>query len=82
MSPTLLEGTTVLVRPSLTARSGDVVVVRHPHTPQITIIKRVAHRTPTGDLFVVGDGSPSTDSRHFGPVPIANLLGVVVCTLP
>lgn len=82
MAPTIPAGTTVLVKPTQTVRPGDIVVTKHPRSTQITIVKRVDHLTDTGDLFLRGDGTPSTDSRDFGPVPSTLLLGKVVCTLP
>ncbi|MFE9661960.1 S26 family signal peptidase [Streptomyces sp. NPDC005955] len=36
---------------------------------------------PAGELAVVGDSVFSTDSRHFGPCPQDQVLGVVVRTL-
>ena len=44
-------------------------------------------RTPGGDtvpagcVFVVGDHSESTNSRHYGPIPLSRVVGRVVARL-
>jgi signal peptidase I len=35
-------------------------------------------RIPAGQLFVVGDGTVSCDSRHYGPVPQTEVIGRVL----
>lgn len=55
---------------------GDVVVLRDPRMPGRFLVKRIASRTSAGDLVVLGDNEArSEDSRRFGPVPRASLLG-------
>jgi nickel-type superoxide dismutase maturation protease len=81
MVPTLNEGDTVLVSPfRVDPSQGDIVLVRHPTTDQI-LCKRVQRHTDTG-VFVVGDGSPSTDSRDFGAISADRIVGTVICTFP
>ncbi|HET7488802.1 MAG TPA: nickel-type superoxide dismutase maturation protease [Acidimicrobiales bacterium] len=71
MLPTLAAGDRVLAVRGLRARPGDVVVVRDPRHPSRLLVKRVAAVGPAG-VEVVGDnGGLSTDSRVFGPVPVA-----------
>jgi signal peptidase I len=36
---------------------------------------------PAGYVFVVGDHSESTDSRHYGPIPLTSVVGRVVARL-
>jgi signal peptidase I len=77
MRPSLEPGDRVVVLP-LRARVGDVVALRDPRDAGRTIIKRVA--AIDGDRFtVLGDNAAaSTDSRAFGAVPRASIIGRVV----
>jgi nickel-type superoxide dismutase maturation protease len=83
MVPTLLPGDRVLVwrgvgplRPS--ARVRDLVALRDPRDPERVMVKRVAGVVGT-EVSVLGDNAAaSTDSRHFGPVGDAAILGRVV----
>lgn len=83
MHPTLQHGDLVLVRTQSKREPlpGDIVVARDPGYDRI-LVKRVLSR---GDMTVyLGSDDPNTgrDSRHFGSVPIATLLGTVIRTLP
>jgi inner membrane protease subunit 1 len=76
MEPTLREGDWIVVadlgRPP---RVGQVVLVRDPRDPERLMLKRVA-AVANGACSVLGDRpEESTDSRTFGPVPLANVLG-------
>lgn len=81
MVPELRDGDEVLVqeygcRPVCI---GDVVLVRHPTTRDVRIIKRVADLKDGGALWLLGDNAgASTDSRHFGAVSRKHLIGQVV----
>jgi nickel-type superoxide dismutase maturation protease len=56
-------------------RSGDVVIVLHDDREKI---KRIA-RVKDSQIYVVGDNpSHSTDSRHFGWLPISAIQARVV----
>jgi nickel-type superoxide dismutase maturation protease len=55
---------------------GDVIVFVHPEYGRL--IKRVAGLEPCGHLRVRGDDIDSVDSRRFGPVPRASVLGRVI----
>ena len=84
MQPLLQPGDEVLVDVRAYRRSlptpGDIVVLQHPHQPQLRIVKRAVAITPAGDCFVQGDNpSASTDSRTFGCVQASLILGKVVC---
>jgi hypothetical protein len=61
-------------------KPGEVVAVRDPRDPGRVLVKRVAWVDVDGaTLEVLGDASQaSTDSRTFGPVPMASVLGRAV----
>jgi nickel-type superoxide dismutase maturation protease len=49
----------------------DVVVVKHPLNPRVTVVKRLAEFLPDGRLFLEGDNpdpTASEDSHSFGPI--------------
>lgn len=79
MLPTLKEGQIVLIMkciaPRAGVRIGDIIVVRHNG---IEKIKRVT-RLEIDKLFIVGDNkSHSTDSRHFGWLPVSSITGRIL----
>ena len=54
------------------------MVCRHPSKPDVVITKRLSERTDQ-QLDLRGDNpEASTDSRHFGPVPVESLIGEVM----
>ena len=54
---------------------GDVVIVQHHH---LELIKRV-DKIDDDKMYVLGDNpTESTDSRHYGWLPLAAVLGVVI----
>jgi len=75
MEPALREGDWLFVLPARRPRGGDVVVVRDPRDGERFLVKRV--RSVEGASCVIeGDHERhSTDSRDFGPVPLANVVG-------
>jgi nickel-type superoxide dismutase maturation protease len=79
MEPTLRAGDWIVVSGlSRPPRVGEIVLVRDPRDPENLMLKRVAALTE-GACTVLGDRpEESTDSRTFGPVPLANVLGRVV----
>ncbi len=77
MEPALRNGEWWLVRRTCDVRVGDVVLVVHPRRPDALIVKRIASGDPTG-WWVLGDNADSSeDSRAFGAVPPANVVGRV-----
>jgi nickel-type superoxide dismutase maturation protease len=83
MAPSLLEGDRLVVVASPWGRRvapGDVVAVPDPRTPGRLLVKRVAVvDRARGTVDVRGDApDASTDSRTFGPVPHASVLGRAV----
>jgi nickel-type superoxide dismutase maturation protease len=77
MTPALRPGDRLLVE-ALTYRSrpprvGDVVLSSDPRDPSRELIKRVAAVDSAADTVILAGDAPeaSTDSRTFGPVPLA-----------
>ena len=87
MEPTLHSGQSVLINPRAYKNKppdrGEVILLQLPGSdPAQVIVKRV-HAVSDESVVVRGDHTAaSTDSRHFGPVPHALILGQVVCTFP
>ena len=82
MLPTLHAGDRVLVKPFRQTlgelQPGTVVVSWHPERPKLRLVKRLAACSAEG-LTLMGDNpAASTDSRQFGMIPEALLIGVVV----
>ena len=76
MEPALWAGDWIVVSArSRPPRVGEIVLVRDPRDPENLMLKRVAAVTD-GTCTILGDRpEESTDSRTFGPVPLANVLG-------
>ena len=79
MEPALRAGDWIVVwglgRPP---RVGEIVLVRDPREPERLLLKRVA-AVADGTCTVLGDRpEASTDSRIFGPVRLADVLGRAV----
>ena len=78
MHPGFRPGDRLLVVPVVRARPGQVVAVRDPGQPGRVLVKRV-HRVGDDRVDLRGDNAEaSTDSRHFGPVRRASVIGRVV----
>ncbi len=81
MLPALRPGDFVVVsqrrRP---LRYGDIVLATDPREPARALVKRIHLVEPGRNAaWLLGDNpAASTDSRHFGAVPAANLLGRVI----
>jgi signal peptidase I len=86
MQPTFQHGDAVLaVRRGLRKRlrPGDIVVCRLPPTvrgPDSLVIKRI-REMDGDDVFLVGDGPHSYDSRQFGSIAADHVVGRVVAHL-
>ncbi len=86
MLPKLQPGEEILFNPNAYRQKlpqvGDIVVARHPYQAK-QIIKRVAVILEDGSCFLVGDNSKeSTDSRSYGFIPLAKILGKVTDKFP
>lgn len=80
MEPLLSDGDWLVLDPDAyrrrMPRRGELVVVRDPREPARLLVKRVAEVGADGALEVRGDNpEESTDSRTFGAVPAASVLG-------
>lgn len=84
MQPALLDGDHVLVDPGPGPwQRGVLVWVRDPRNPDNRMVKRIDRVLADGRLVLRGDNpARSTDSRHFGPVQPALILGRVVWRFP
>jgi signal peptidase I len=84
MAPTLNPGDLVVTLPVRRPGRGEVVLVRDPREPTRVQVKRVVGlpgddvalrggtQVPLGHVVVLGDArEASTDSRVYGPVPLA-----------
>lgn len=77
MEPALRNGDWWLVRRGSRVQPGDVALIVHPRRPEALIVKRLVRRE-IGGWWVAGDNpAQSEDSRDFGPVPAANVVGRV-----
>ena len=64
-------------------REGEIVLVRHPYRANLQMVKRVMRVWSDGRCIVSGDNAEeSTDSRTFGAVPKAYVLGRVILCVP
>jgi nickel-type superoxide dismutase maturation protease len=83
MVPTLLPGDRLLVLAGLgrwraPIHPGDLVALPDPRRPDRIMVKRVA-AVDAGGVAVRGDNeAASTDSRHFGLVDTATVVGRVI----
>ncbi|GIH05571.1 hypothetical protein Rhe02_36380 [Rhizocola hellebori] len=86
MLPTFEHGDAVLaVRRGLgkRLRPGDIVVCRLPPAargPDSLVIKRI-REVDSDQVFLVGDGPHSYDSRQFGPIAAGHVVGRVIAHL-
>ena len=80
MRPALADGDRLLVRYGAPVRPGDVVVARF--ADGTLAVKRASERRTTRGGArpggCSGDNPAGVDSRHRGPVPDADVLGVAV----
>jgi nickel-type superoxide dismutase maturation protease len=86
MAPTLAPGDQILVDLGAYRRAapqpGEIVLARHPYRTDVRMVKRVAAVGPDGRCALAGDNpAESADSRSFGWVPAALVLGRVVLRL-
>jgi len=58
---------------------GDIVVARHPHQRDVTMIKQIESIREDGKFILSGlNLDESTDSRQFGSVDQTDVIGKVV----
>lgn len=75
MAPTLKPGKIILVSKWLyTPKVNDIVMIRHQGLDKVKRIQTVS----THFIKVIGDNTEeSTDSRHFGSIPLTTVVGKV-----
>jgi nickel-type superoxide dismutase maturation protease len=85
MEPALRPGDWLLVRRSMRVgrapriRPGQIVIARHPGEPGMLLVKRAARREKTGWWLASDNPEASAlDSRRFGPIPDALIVGRVL----
>lgn len=78
MAPTLEPGDRLVLVPVRTPRVGDLVGVTDPREPARLMVKRVVEVGDDGVSVAGDDPAASTDSRHFGTVPLPHLRGRAV----
>lgn len=72
MAPGLQPGDRLLAVRGLDPRGGDIVTAADPRQRSRVLVKRVASVTRADGVELAGDNpGASTDSRTFGPVPLA-----------
>ena len=82
MSPTLENGSAVLIKPSTDFQIGDIVLANHPFKQSVKILKRINSVLPEGTYYLTGDNpAESTDSRTFGSIKGNDMIGKAVCRL-
>ncbi len=79
MEPTYHEKQLVVFWPTKKYKSGDIVMAT---VEGREVIKRIS-ATSTESVYLLGDNAEhSTDSRNYGSVPLKQVYGKAVCTLP
>lgn len=81
MVPAYYDGDRLLVRYGGTVGPGDAVLARDPRDPQLVLLKRIARRESGGWWLLADNPYAPGDSRQFGAVPDALVLGRVVARL-
>lgn len=75
MHPHLPHGKIVFALRHKKPRVGDVVIVKHH---RVEVLKRV-HQIKDEMAYLLGDNPvESTDSRHYGWLPLSTIVGVVL----
>lgn len=78
MEPHLCNGDWWLAFPRHVYQVGDVVLLRHPLRPELTLVKRLSERRESG-WWVRGDNPESSDdSRAFGVILDGQILARLV----
>jgi signal peptidase I len=78
MTPALLPGDRLLVARWGRINDGDLVVFEDPHLSGRFLVKRVAARLHAAYVVTGDNAALSRDSRAFGPVAAARIVGRVV----
>jgi nickel-type superoxide dismutase maturation protease len=79
MEPALRPGDWLLALRTRKIRPGQVVLARHPHRPDLLLVKRAAGRVD-GGWWLASDNpaAGAVDSARFGAVPVPLIEGRVL----
>jgi nickel-type superoxide dismutase maturation protease len=79
MEPALAPGDWLLVRRTTRVRPGQVVIARNPGDGGMLLVKRIGRAQGAG-WWLESDNKQASavDSRRFGPVPGADIVGRVL----
>jgi nickel-type superoxide dismutase maturation protease len=77
MVPAYYDGDRLLVHYGASVGPGDVVLARDPREPGLIVLKRIARRESGGWWLLADNPYTPGDSRQFGAVPDALVLGRV-----
>lgn len=75
MQPGLEGGDRLVVWRARSIRPGDIVAAYHPQQEGMVVVKRVALVGAEGAVLLGDNPDRSTDSRHYGPVPLDRVIG-------
>jgi hypothetical protein len=80
MEPTLFDGQGLVAIASSRAAVGQLRCLLHPHRAGFWLVKRVAEVHDDATMTVLSDNheATTTDSRTFGPVPVAGSYRVLL----
>lgn len=78
MEPTFKNGDVLIMASKKKILKGDVVVFNHPFIADMILVKRVKWMDDNDQIYVVGDNPESTDSRSFGTITKAAVIGKIV----
>lgn len=78
MAPGLQPGDRLVFWKTTAVRAGDVVAAADPRHPERTVVKRAVAVGGDGVLLLGDNPDQSTDSRHFGRVPVTSVRGKAV----
>lgn len=78
MAPELQPGDRLVIWKTTSVRPGDIVSATDPRQPERSVLKRAGAISPGGVLLLGDNPEHSTDSRHFGRIPITSVRGKVV----
>jgi len=79
MAPALVAGDLLVIAAGRRPRPGAVVVARRPDESDVLVVKRVLRSAGPAAWWLEGDNPfGSADSRVFGPVPTAAVVGTAI----
>jgi signal peptidase I len=92
--PLLRKGRIVLVYSNMITDQESDVIEQTPYIKRLVALPGEIYQfsgdsqaqstlqIPEGYVFVLGDYNASYDSRHWGPIPLQNIIGVAIAVFP